>query len=187
MREVHICEHDDEMSILKRLRDLFRKTQLTIADPLFGKIVYSPRSKQWFAENLSLKGKLNEVDQISIVADESGPDESHREAFSRMLREYDHTIARIEQLLDEDYRKWCKLVRGELGGGDLTTVKGFPILETSLDVLNHVHFESIEVSGANKRRHPRSDVYLYICIGWEEEHNRAAFLEDGKLIDYDVV
>lgn len=73
MREVHICEHDDEMSILKRLRDLFRKTQLTIADPVFGKIVYSPRSKQWFAENLSLKGKLNEVDQISIVADESGP------------------------------------------------------------------------------------------------------------------
>ena len=60
----------------------------------------------------------------------------------------------------------------------VTKVKGFPILKTSQDVLDHASFRRIEVSDVN--------VCVYIGIGWEVEHNRGVFIKNGKYAGYDV-
>lgn len=154
-------------------------------DPVFGEIEYFPRIGGWCAGHLSLKGKLSslkgklsEVDEISLIADESGPSAAHRETFEQMLIEYERWIRDVEEFLYNDYLKWCQILEEECGWGDLTKVRGFPVIETSQDALEHASFRSIEVSEAN--------VYIYIGIGWEEEHNRGVFIENGRYIGYDV-
>ena len=166
------------MSLLNKLRAILRARRTTLIDPVFGEIVYFPRFSAWCVREMTLDGKLNEADEISIIAGASGPSEQHREAFKMFVNGYEEWIADVEQFLYEDYQKWCKILAEEWGWGDLTKVKGFPILETSRDALDHAHFLRIQVSEVN--------VYVYIGIGWEVEHNRGVFIESGKFADYEV-
>jgi hypothetical protein len=166
---------------------------IVMEDLVFGRIRYAPNRKMpdrgvWCCVQASHFGnRLEEVEDFIIYADEQGPTEDQRQVFGDLLERFDNLALEIEEFLYADYLKWCDIVRKETGNADLEQVPGFPLLANSREAYNSASFSSLEVTSKSHERGPNCEVYLYICVNWDEEHNRAVFIKDAKLCDYDVV
>jgi len=83
-----------------------KKTLPTLADPLFGPLVYFPMTKTW-AGKMQFTPLDREI-EILIDAGDTGPTESHREFFRALITRWPEIQNAIGEILFPPMKKWAK-------------------------------------------------------------------------------
>ena len=176
--------------MIERICDWIWGPKLSIDDPLFGNLVTQrikgrgrpvgdPPEYAWIAN--PLRNPWAELDQVIIHGDVNGPNDSHRNGWTKLLSKSDEFQAVLAKKLFENY-EWNKqhLIAGcieSYGDDDLSRFKHWPHYENAKDIYDRNRVDWWLDIYCDER------LEFYISTDWDEEHNFRVYVQDGKLVD----